>query len=170
MTTLFDASWTLTTPAAHQAPLVAGWSRSAEESNLWCSRHEHPVPATVLVEWWQQADVQPWLLHDPSGVPVAYGELWDDEDEDEQELARLIVDPTRRRTGAGTRLVHELVGLAAAGPRSACLIRVAPSNSGALALYRSCGFRDVDHATAHEWNIGQPTSYRWLQLERRDTP
>jgi ribosomal protein S18 acetylase RimI-like enzyme len=130
---------------------------------LWCSRPEHPFPADAVTAWWERADVSPWLLCDPAGVPVAYGEIWDDEDEDEAELARLIVAPTRRRTGVGRRLVAELVGHARAGGRGGCFIRVAPGNTGALALYRAAGFRDIDDATAADWNRGQPTSYSWLE-------
>jgi len=79
------------------------------------------------------------------------------------ELARLIVDPARRRTGVGRRLVTELVELARTSGRAACFIRVAPGNDGALALYRAAGFEDVGDATAADWNQGQPTAYRWLE-------
>ncbi len=94
---------------------------------------------------------------------MAYGELWDDEEEDEQELVRLIVDPARRRSGAGTRLVSRLVELARSSGRASCFLRVDPANPGALALYRRCGFHDVDDSTADAWNQDQPVPYRWLQ-------
>jgi hypothetical protein len=66
---------------------IAGWSRSADEARIWCSRAAHPFPAEVVRTWWQADDVQPWLLIDDD-VPVAYGELWLDADEDEVELPR----------------------------------------------------------------------------------
>ena len=40
--------------------------------------------------------------------PVAYGEVWIDEKEQEVELARILVDPGFRRRGHGARLLdHE---------------------------------------------------------------
>ena len=162
-TDLAESEWTLTRAEDHHATIVAGWAHSSEEARHWCSLAEHPFPASTITAWWQDSDVQPWLLLDHEGVPVAYGEIWIDDEEDETELARLIVDPARRRTGVGRLLVAELLTLAQTSGRSACIIRVAPGNNGALALYRAAGFRDVDDATAAEWNQGQPADYLWLE-------
>ena len=96
-------------------------------------------------------------------MPVGYGEIWDDAEEDEVELARLIVDPHRRRQGVGRHLVAQLFGLARRSGRADCFLRVAPDNTAALALYRSAGFRDVDAAFADAWNQQQPVAYVWLQ-------
>ena len=154
---------TLVRPTSQHADTSAGWSRSAQEATSWCSRTEHPLPAHAVTAWWQDPDVTPWLLLDPTGTPTAYGEIWDDQAEDESELARLIVDPTRRRTGRGRQPVQRLVAAAQDQGRSACYIRVTPGNHGALPLYRSTGFRDVDDATAAAWNQGQPAAYHWLE-------
>jgi [ribosomal protein S18]-alanine N-acetyltransferase len=152
----------LVPPSPADAAIVAGWSRSAEEARLWCSRAEHPFPADVVRGWWEVDDVQPWLLS-VGEWPVAYGELWLDPDEDEVELARLIVDPARRRTGLGRRLVDQLLAAARDTGLSGCLLRVAPDNAPALALYRSAGFLDVDTDRTEAWNAGQPTAYVWLE-------
>ncbi len=157
------SDWTLVRPTTQQATTVAGWSRTAHEADFWCSRAEHPFPAEAIVAWWEDTDVTSWLLLDSHGTPSAYGEVWDDAEEDEAELARLLVDPARRRQGLGRALVARLLAVARNGGRSACLIRVAPGNDGALALYRSAGFNDVDDATAAEWNQSQPAQYRWLK-------
>lgn len=156
-------AWRLRTPATHQAEVVAGWSRSAQEAAAWVSVAEHPFPAAAVADWWQQSDVQPWMLVDADDVPVAYGEVWNDEDEDEVELARLIVDPQRRRQGVGRRLVHGLLARAQESGRAACFLRVSPNNVAALALYRSAGFADVDPGQAAHWNQHQPVAYRWLE-------
>lgn len=112
--------WTLTTPGRGDAATVASWSRSAAEAARWVSRAEHPFPPRVVAGWWDADGVSPRLLRDPDGAPAAYGEVWDDEDEDEVELARLLVDPTRRRQGVGRRLVDGLLDLARTSGRSAC--------------------------------------------------
>lgn len=159
----------LEAPTADQAELVAGWSRSADEAWRWVSNRVHPFPAESVATWWQWSDVEPWLLIDPSGVPVAYGEIWDDAEEDEVELARLIVDPHRRRQGIGTLLVERLLVRARCSGRTDCFLRVAPDNVGALALYRAVGFRDVEPAEAMAWNDQQPVAYLWLQQPLHST-
>lgn len=158
-----SAAWTVVRPTTEHARVVASWSRSAEEASHGCSRAEHPFPASAITAWWEGSDVQPWVLLDSEGTPVAYGEVWDDDEEDENELARLIVAPAHRRSGVGRRLVDELVAIARTNGRSACFVRVAPDNVGALALYRAAGFCDVGDAQAAEWNQGQPVDYRWLE-------
>ena len=155
--------WHLRTPTEQHAERVAGWSVSADEAQRWVSNAVHPFPASAVTSWWDDTDVQPWLLVDPQGVPVGYGEIWDDADEDEVELARLMVDPQRRRQGVGSRLVDQLLGLAHRSGRADCFLRVAPDNTAALALYRTAGFRDVDPTQAAAWNQQQPVDYAWLQ-------
>ena len=143
---------------------MAGWSRSAEEARRWCSVAEHPFPPERVRGWWAGADVRPWVLVEgPEAQPVGYGELWLDEEEDEVELARLIVDPARRRSGLGRALVAQLVAAAAATGLSGCLLRVVPDNAPAIALYRAAGFAAVDPERAAEWNQGQPTDYLWFE-------
>jgi ribosomal-protein-alanine N-acetyltransferase len=154
----------LVRPFPEDASLIASWSRSAEEAERWCSRDEHPFPPAAILRWWEADDVQPWLLVTTAPrTVVAYGELWHDEEEDEVELARLIVAADRRRTGIGRLLVSALVTEARSSGRAACCLRVAPDNGAALALYRSAGFTEVDAGRTAAWNVGQPTPYVWLE-------
>jgi len=155
--------WQLRPPAVLHAETVAGWSSSADEAGRWVSNAVHPFPASTVATWWQRPDVQPWLLVDPHGVPVGYGEIWDGADEDEVELARPLVDPHRRRQGVGTLLGDQLLTRARRNGRAGCFLRVAPDNTAELTLYRSAGFTDVDPAHADAWNQQQPVDYVWLQ-------
>lgn len=157
-----DEPWTTVVPTPEQAGVVASWSTSAAETTAWVSSAT-PVTAETVRGWWDSPDVSPRLLLDPTGTPVAYGEVWDDAEEDETELARLIVDPGRRREGVGRRLVAALLDVAGQHGRSACFLRVVPENTAARTLYRAAGFVEVDAATAAEWNAGQPTAYVWMQ-------
>jgi [ribosomal protein S18]-alanine N-acetyltransferase len=145
-----------------RAGLVAGWSRSADEADMWCSRAEHPFPAEVVAGWAAQPDVTAYLLTD-DGAPVGYGEVWSDAEEGEAELARLIVDPATRGRGVGRALA---AALAADAGYDAVFLRVRPDNAAALAAYRRAGFRDVAPELQAEWNAPQPRPYAWLQLAR----
>ena len=43
------------------------------------------------------------------------------------------------------------------------VLRVHPSNAGALRCYAGAGFSRVPPAEADEWNQGQPVAYTWLR-------
>ena len=153
----------LIAPAAGHAPRIASWSGSVEEARRWCSVAEHPFPPAQVRRWWEVDDVQPWVLVDAAHTPLGYGELWPDEDEDEVELARVIVDPARRRAGVGRLLVGRLVEAARDTGTSGCILRVTPDNAAALRLYRSAGFVAVDAERTTAWNQEQPRNYLWME-------
>jgi ribosomal protein S18 acetylase RimI-like enzyme len=142
-----------------RAALVAGWVGSADEADRWCSRAEHPFPAEVVAGWSTQDDVAAYLLLDGS-TPVAYGEVWSDDEEDEAELARLLVAPVERGRGVGRALTTELIGRAGFDD---VFLRVRPDNAVALATYRGSGFADVAPELQAEWNVPQPRPYVWLR-------
>lgn len=149
-------------PGPAHADLVASWSTSVAEAQRWCSIGEHPFDPGHIRAWWREPDVQPWLLL-VDGRPVAYGEVWVDEDEGEFEIARVIIEPAWRGQGVGRRFVTLLAALGRPLGLGDCFVRVAPDNAPALAAYRGAGFVDVDPALAAEWNVLQPTQYVWLR-------
>ncbi len=141
------------------AAVVAGWPASADEVRLWCGRDE--VTAETVAGWAAQPDVVAYGLVD-AGELVGYGELWPDDDEAEVELARIIVAPGRRGRGVGRHLAAALAGRALAH-HGTVVLRVHPSNDGALRCYAGAGFTRVPPAEADEWNQGQPVAYTWLR-------
>ena len=155
-------AWTITVPARDDAATVASWSTTAAEAAAWVSElwTSHPGDRPGVVAPARRRRV---ATSGPRRHPVAYGEVWDDAEEDEVELARLIVDPARRREGVGRRLVGALLDLAGSYGRSACFLRVVPDNVAARALYRCAGFVEVDQALMDEWNVGQSAEYVWMQ-------
>lgn len=155
---------TMVPSSEEAAATIASWCATSAEAAVWVSATE-PVTAAVIAGWWRRPDVSPILLLDPDGSPVAYGEVWDDEEEDEVELARLIVNPARRREGIGRRLVRVLLDRACGLGRSDCFLRVIPSNNAARNLYLSTGFVEVDEASAALWNEGQPATYTWMRYQ-----
>ena len=62
---------------------------------------------------------------------------------DEAEILTLAVNPAYRRHGVGRQLVQATAEKATALGATALFLEVAADNAPALALYRSCGFREV---------------------------
>ncbi|MGW6056302.1 GNAT family N-acetyltransferase [Streptomyces sp. NPDC055189] len=147
---------------AADAVTVAGWPASADEAALWCGLRDFPVTARVVAGWQLDGDVRGQVLAEGARL-LGYGEVWCDEEEDEAELARIIVAPDARGRGVGRRLVRGLAGLALRVGYTEIFMRVHPGNAAALRCYRGAGFLPVDPALAAAWNAPQPVSYVWLR-------
>ena len=147
---------------ATHAGTVADWPLSPTEALHWCG--EFPLSPDVVESWSAVDYVQAYLLMEDT-EPIGYGELW--LDEDETELARLVIAPSRRNQGAGKQLVTELTNLALTRPGTLIALRVHPNNSRAARLYQRAGFQPVDEPTAAEWNAQQPVTYQWLAFVRQ---
>ncbi len=78
----------------------------------------------TFARWHAEAGVHPYVLAD--GDPVAYGEVWEDREEDEAELARVIVAPPMRGRGVGRTLIASLAGEARAMGFDEIWVRVVP--------------------------------------------
>ncbi|MET8969604.1 GNAT family N-acetyltransferase [Streptomyces hydrogenans] len=148
--------------AAAHASLVAGWPTHADEVVRWCGRREFPATARMVADWQGDDDVRAHVLVEDGNV-VGYGEVWLDDEEDEAELARIIVAPGARGRGVGRVLVRELLGRALAAGFRDVFLRVHPDNEAALTCYRGAGFVTVDDGLAASWNAAQPVDYVWLR-------
>jgi len=143
------------------AATVAKWPQSPNESLHWCG--EYPVTPETIASWSTTNEVQAYLLMN-NEEPIAYGELW--LDDEETELARLIVAPPHRNQGTGKHLVTALTNIALTRTPELIALRVHPNNSRAAHLYQRAGFHPVDEPTAAEWNTHQPVAYQWLTFAR----
>ena len=99
----------------------------------------HPMEPAGVEEWWAGDDVVPWVL-EVDGEPVGYGELWLDAEEDEVELARLIVPEPLRGQGYGGLLTVELTAAAARTGLATTMLRTTEDNTVAIACYAARGF------------------------------
>ncbi|MFG1818307.1 GNAT family N-acetyltransferase [Kribbella sp. NPDC049174] len=143
--------------------LVAGWARTAQEVGLLCGREQYPFPEELIGSWVKvDPDIQSYLFFD-GDQPVGYGEVWLDDEEDEVELARLIVDPSLRGRGIGAELVRALLKPAIAAGHPDIFLRVRPDNTVAIKTYLRLGFVDVSQQEMDEWNAAQPQPYRWMR-------
>lgn len=143
---------------ARAAPVIAGWSTDPEATMLWCSLPS--VTGDVVAGWSDASHVEAYVLCD-DGAVVAYGELWVDTDENEVELAHVIVDPSRRGRGLGRRLVSGLVEQARRH-YPVLAMRVHSQNEVAIRAYEGAGFTRASAAEEHAWNAGQPHEYVWM--------
>ena len=150
------------------ASLVASWPRSSDEVLLWCGGKEFPLPAETVLDWQLDDEVQSYLLIDDE-VPVGYGELWLDAEENEVELARIILSPAARGRGLGQALTRDLLAAARRTGHADVFLRVHPDNATALRCYAAAGFVPVAAELAAEWNEPQPVDYVWLQPGDKDT-
>ena len=156
-----DADVGLTRFDPAHAGLIASWPADAAESLAWCSVES--VGAADVASWSAVTDdeVEAWVL-DVGGMPVAYGEVWFDEDDREAELAHVIVAPAHRSAGVGRRFVEALA--ARAGERYASIVmRVRPDNLAAQRCYAAAGFVRASSAEEAAWNVRQPIAYVWMQ-------
>jgi ribosomal protein S18 acetylase RimI-like enzyme len=152
-------------PHASEAKVIAGWATSADEARWWGGHAVvWPVDPGLLLAWYAQPDVRPYVLRE-DGVPLAYGEVWVDADEQEVELGRIIVRPERRGQGVGRLVVSLLMDQATQTGYRSAFLRVAAENAAALACYQAAGFVPVPAPEQREFNQGQPIEYAWL---RRD--
>jgi len=165
------------------AGVVSGWATDPVEVAMWCGHKEvasrpanrpcerddprpsglAPVPPAAIVAWSTDDSVRAYALYGDDGALLAYGELWLDAEEQEVELARLIVNPARRGAGVGRRLVT-LLAAQATTHYPDVFLRVHPDNAAALRSYTSAGFVSVPDDLQAEWNAPQPVNYVWLRL------
>ena len=149
--------------APEDAGTVLGWVRSAEEAEAWASITHLPLHPSIFRRWHLEPGVVP-CLGMVDGEPGAYGEVWEDHDEGEAELARILVAPERRGHGVGQRFVGLLVEEARRRGFNEIWVRVAPSNQAALACYRGAGFARTSRAEEATFNEGQPRPYVWMRF------
>ncbi len=148
------------------AELVASWAVGDEVVRAWCAVEGDRVPADVVAGWSRADDVEAFLLGDDAGDPVAYGELWLDDEEGEVELARLLVAPEHRGRGVGRALTRALsVRAHESHPElPAVILRVRPENEQAIRCYTGAGFVAVPEDEQASWNEGQRFAYHWMVL------
>jgi ribosomal protein S18 acetylase RimI-like enzyme len=151
------------------APTIIGWPQSVKESRWWAGpATTWPLDPSVMERWHADPDVHPYVLSE-RGAVIGYGELWVDAEEQEVELARLIVAPDRRGQGVGRRLVRLLLHEARDTGYPYAFLRVFPENRAGIACYLRSGFAQVSPADQQRFNQGQPVDYLWMRCALQPT-
>lgn len=150
--------------AVADAPAVAGWVRSDDEADAWASVRLEAVSPDLFEAWHADDDVHPFVLRE-DGVVRGYGEVWVEHEENEAELARIVVDPQCRGRGLGRRLTELLAAEAGQLGFDDVWLRVVPSNTVAIACYARAGFVRASTEVEATFNRGQPREYVWMRFE-----
>ena len=124
------------------ASVVRYWINS-EETYYHLTRSKEYPPSDDIVDSWQRQDVSSYLLFSEN-KPVAYGELWRRSQEMAMEIVHLLVDPSKRLRGYGTKMLQLLYDRAAARPGvSQVIINLYTGSEEALGCYLKAGFEIV---------------------------
>lgn len=149
------------------------WVRSVDESASWAAL-DRLVTLDDLARWHAEPDVVPFAFVEPddAGVDrlVAYGELWEDRELDEAELARLVVDPAVRGRGVGRALARALADEARRRGFTQVWLRVVAENAAARRAYEAAGFARATPEEEAAFNTGQPREYVWMRDARPRAP
>jgi ribosomal-protein-alanine N-acetyltransferase len=150
---------------------LTSWVRSVDEASRWASL-DHLPTLEDLERWHSQPYATPYVLVSGDDV-VGYGEVWDDGEEDRQEdeaeLARLVIDPARRGRGLGRALTRALADEAWRRGVAEVWLRVVEDNLPARRAYEAAGFVRATPAEEEAFNAGQRRVYVWMR-DVRDTP
>ena len=135
--------------------------RSTDEAARWAALDHLPTEAD-LARWHAGPDVVPfvWLVADEV---IGYGEIWEDREEDEAELARLVVAPDARGRGHGRALTRALADEARRRGFAEVWLRVVPDNGAAIRAYEAAGFARATPEQEDDFNAGQPRAYVWMR-------
>jgi ribosomal-protein-alanine N-acetyltransferase len=105
-----------------------------------------------LYELEQNRVARCWVGREDSRV-VGYICLW--EVADELHITNVAVHPDARRRGVGRRLLESVFARARVAGVRMILLEVRPSNTEALALYESFGFRVVGRRRGYYYDTGE---------------
>jgi ribosomal protein S18 acetylase RimI-like enzyme len=151
-------------------PLLTSWIGSVDEAFRWASL-DHLPTLEDLTRWHRQPYATPFVLVSGNDV-VGYGEVWDDRaedrEEDEAELARLVIEPSRRSRGLGRVLTRALADEAWRRGVAEVWLRVFEENAPARRAYEAAGFRRATPDEEAAFNAGQRRVYVWMR-DARDT-
>lgn len=124
---------------AEYASVVRGWIDTEQTYHNLSRSGEFP-PVEDVVESWQGDNISSYLLF-TSSKPVAYGELWSRPIDRMIEIAHLLVYPSMRLRGYGTRMLELLYQRGAERPNVAYVfLNLYGHDEITLGCYLKAGF------------------------------
>ncbi len=150
---------------AEDAAAVLDWVRSADVALGWAEVPFLRVGPDLLEAWHSQPGVVPCVGRS-GGELCAYGQILEDHQSHEAEVARVIVAPDRRRLGIGRTFVLLLAREARRRGFDTLVARTVRANRVAFDLYRSAGFVRMPREDEVALNLDQSQDYVWLEHVR----
>lgn len=120
-------------------PVIKEWLNNPVDCMLVTGRQ--PYSSDMFHSWCEAHDQFGYMLEEDS-KSVAYGEIWVDQEEEDLELAHLVVHPSLRNKGVGKRLIKELLEKCKEYPYEWVYMRIEPHNARAIQCYKGVGFEE----------------------------
>jgi len=129
---------------------LISWVRSPDELLTFAGPQlSWPLDSAQLQRIRAAADTMSWTaVRPPSVAPIGHAELIVRRESPRRgHIARVIIDPARRRSGLGRELILAVLQVARAQKLEMVTLNVRKGNDGAIALYGGLGFREThaDH-------------------------
>lgn len=139
--------------------LIADWLQY--ETDCFNATGKNGYTSDMYHSWHEASDQFGYILLEED-QPVAYGEIWEDVEEKDLELAHLLVHPSYRNKGVGKQLVRMLQNECLAYPSYPWIfLRIEPNNKQALACYTGAGFIE-------EGSLRDTFDSRWIWMKSKN--
>lgn len=139
--------------------IIADWLQN--DTDCFYATGEEVYSADMYRSWYEATDQIGYVLLDDNQI-IAYGEIWLDVEEQDLELAHLMVHPAYRNKGIGKQLVHMLQKECLAYPYPWIYLRIEPENSRAQTCYIGAGFVE-DESLRTSYNS------RWIWMKAKNS-
>jgi len=141
---------------------IAGWNLSATDLQYWAAISNGAENLKLKLAGWLQEPYVNAFVFESDGHLVGYGELW--KENEEAEIARLLINPKFRRQGFGRLLTKALLREAKQMNLNVWL-RVHPENNAAKSLYSISGFKPASEQQQRDFNANQAVQYFWMRAD-----
>jgi ribosomal protein S18 acetylase RimI-like enzyme len=117
--------------------------------------------ADMYRTWLDAKDQHGYVLIKNEKV-IAYGEIWVDDDENDLELAHIIVHPDYRNKGIGKTFIQLLLNQCSEMTYPWIYMRMVPENEKAMNCYKGVGFEE-DAILRHTYS----SKWIWMKLKNK---
>ncbi len=146
---------------AAEAEMIAHWAATPEDLWRLTGTYEFPLTAAQIVAWNYEASYTFTLRRE--GDLVAYGEIIEDEVDNDVEIQHLIVAPDMRQQGCGQAMLSRLCAfLAASQSFQEVWARVGRDNIPALRMAEAVDFQEDTQMSGER--------YHWLKKNLTTLP